>query len=498
MAQEEEEVFTDILTDDDIQAIRPTTDANLLIQILVGFVGTVLTGIAVIPLKNTTLSYFYGVVNDRGPVQYLELFMFFMIIGLIILKYRIIKRQSRAVGDVDIDTNIDFQNDEEISGLRASVQESKYYDSSIAISRMDRLLVLWLHSKEVDRVTTYATTEADRGANASTSTYALSSVLIWAIPIMGFIGTVMGLGNAVGGFSSFLAGAADLGSIKGAIGDVTKGLGVAFDTTLLALVLSVLAMFPLSSVKRREEILYGEIDNYLEDNVISHLPSTEQQPIVIENLEDSIEAAFRRYIPDPDRYDEVFTRSIEKASSMVEEKFSGLAKGYESTLHDLTARLTASMATVGESLDASMRKVLISLREQEDAFLASRQDIGRQEGEHLKSLVTGLSSSAQGMADQYRQSADGLQSVTRESSEKSIQASMQLADRMQEITRLAGSIQDLLKIEESMEKSLKGISASEEFGKTLQDLRSHLSTTTEFCNRMSKPRVIKLREVVGE
>ena len=38
--------------------------------------------------------------------------------------------------------------------------------------------------------------------------------------------------------------------------------------------------------------------------LIGNLPTPEQQPIVIENLEDSIEAAFRRYIPDPDRYEE--------------------------------------------------------------------------------------------------------------------------------------------------------------------------------------------------
>jgi len=145
-----------------------------------------------------------------------------------------------------------------------------------------------------------------------------------------------------------------------------------------------------------------------------------------------------------------------------------------------------------------MRKVVGNLKEQEDAFLASRKDIGAQEAEHLKSLVTGISTSAQDVAKQYQQSAEGLQFVTPEHTEKSIQASGALAERMQEITKLAAGIQDLLKVEQAMEKSLKGISVSEEFGKTLQDLRSHLSTTTDFCNRMSKPRVIKLREVVGE
>ena len=492
-----EAVSPDVLNED-IQAIRPTTDANLLIQLLVGLVGTIIMSLSVLPLKDTNLNYFYEVINKRGPVQFLELFMFFMIVGLIFLKFRIVKRQMGSVGAAYIDTDIDFHNDENISDLRGRLKNSAEYAASIALSRMDRLLGLWLHSKEVGRVTTYGTSEADRDANASDSTYALSAVLIWAIPIMGFIGTVMGLGNAVGGFSSFLAGAADLGAIKGAIGNVTKGLGVAFDTTLLALVLSVIAMFPLSSVKRREEILFGEIDNYLEDTVISHLPSSEQQPIVIENLEDSIEAAFRRYIPDPDRYEEVFTRSIERASTVVEEKFAGLAKGYEATVHDLTARLSASMATVGDSLEASMRKVVENLKVQEQAFLDSRKDIGKEEAEHFKSMVGNMSATAEGIANTYRDSATELQNATTSSMDKSVEASGQIANRMQEVTKMAAGIQDLLKIEEAMEKSLKGISASEEFQKTLQDLRSHLVASNEFCTRMSKPRVIKLREVIGE
>lgn len=488
---------SDVLNQE-VQAVRPSTDANILIQVIIGFLGTAATCLAVLPFKGTNLERFYDIIFERGPVQYLELFMFFMVVGLIVLKFNIMRRQSSVIGMEEVDTNIDFTNDESISQLRSSIQDSDDYDQSIAMSRMDRLLALWLHAKEVDRVSTYATTEADRDASNSDSSYSLSRVLVWAIPILGFIGTVMGLGNAVGGFSSFLAGAADLSAIKGAIGDVTAGLGVAFDTTLLALILSVLVMFPLSAVQRREENLLVEIDNYLEDSIISHLPSSEQQPIVIENLEDSIEAAFRRYIPDPDRYDEVFTRSIEKASSAVEEKFTGLAQSYESTLHDLTSRLSSSMSGVGDTLEASMNKVIQSLKEQEDAFLASREDIGEKEAEHFKAMVGSMVDSSRQIAEDYRKQAAELQSTTQAGLKQASEASANLAEKMTEVTRLAAGIQDLLKVQESMDKSLQTLSTSEEFQNTLSDLRTQLTATSDFCNRMNKPKVIKLREAVAD
>ena len=108
-------------------------------------------------------------------------------------------------------------------------------------------------------------------------TYTLARTMMWLIPILGFIGTVQGLGSAVGGFADFLKGAAELTAIKGAIANVTIGLGVAFDTTFLALMLVTFVQFPLTSIMRREATLLAEIDIYLDEHFISRLPSAEQQ-----------------------------------------------------------------------------------------------------------------------------------------------------------------------------------------------------------------------------
>ncbi len=480
---------------DEIQSVRPSTDANLFIQLLVGVLGTALTAVAVIPFKDSpNLERLWGIINDRGPIQYFTLFMFYMVAAMIFLKFRIVRRQLMVIVDDPVPPGVDLSDDQHISELRSDIRKREDFSWSIVLNRIDRLLGLWLSAKQVSRVSTWAAGESGRDTSSSDSSYALGRVLIWAIPILGFIGTVMGLGDAVAGFSAFLAGAAELSAIKDAISDVTIGLGVAFDTTLLALVLSVLVMFPLTSVQRREENFFVEVDNYLEDSLISSLPAEEKQSIVIENLEDSIEAAFRRYIPDPDRYDEVFTRSIERASGVVEERFSALAKSYESTLHDLTARLSGSMATVGDSLEASMRKVAGSIKEQESAFLEARKDISKEEAAQFKSLVEELQVSSEKVLAEYRSGADTLAQSTRESSEKSLGAARELAERIGKVQELAAGIQDLLHIEQAVEQSLKGISASQEFSSTLSELRRHLETTDEFCKHLSKPRVIRLRE----
>lgn len=494
----EERVLSESTTEE-ISGARPSTDASIIIQLLAGFVGTVAIAGAVYPLRNMApaIAYFYKVINERGPVQYFELFMAFMVAALVILKARIVRNQLAVVARGPVDLDVDLGNDDQIMELRRKVRSHDDFSPSILLNRVERMLALWLSSKDVSRVSTWASSESERDAVASDSSYSIARVLIWAIPILGFIGTVMGLGSAVSGFAEFLSGAAELSQIKEAIGNVTIGLGVAFDTTLLALVLSVILMFPLSVIQRREENLFVEIDNYLEDMLMARFPAPGQQPIVIENLEDSIEAAFRRYIPDPDRYEEVFSNSISKAAATVEEQFGVLARNYETTLNDLTARLSSSLGTVGDSLEGSMRKIVDDVREEQNLFLTRRKELATEEVAQFKKVGEEMHSVSADLAEQYRSNAEAIQGTTREAALQSTAAANEMSKRMEEVVKLAAGIQDLLKIEAAVEKSLEGIAASDELQKTLSTLRTHLETTDEFCKRLSKPRVITLREEVS-
>ncbi len=475
---------------------RPSTEANFFIQLLVGLLGTILVVVAVIPLKGTKADYVYALINKRGPIQFIELFMSFMVAAQIFLKQRIVRNQTRVMNENPIDTRIDLNDEEQVHTLRKTIVNQESYSNSIMLSRMDRILGLWLSTKDVARLSGWASAESDRDVSSSDSSYALSRVLIWAIPILGFIGTVQGLGGAVSGFSSFLAGSAELSQIKDAIANVTIGLGVAFDTTFLALMLVTFLMFPMSSVQRREEGLFVEIDIYLDETLISKFPSPEQQPIVIENLEDSIEAAFRRYIPDPDRYDEVFTRSIEKAAGVVEERFSNLTQNYQVILKDLTTRLSGSMASVGESLQGALQKVVSDLHSQEDILLDSRRKVAAEEAGKLKGMLEEVHVAAMKTAEEYRDSAKALQDATSASMDKSLSAAQELGARMQDVARMASGIEELLRIDQAVEKVLSGMASSDEFRKTLEDLRRHLDVTDSFCNRLSRPRVITLSEEI--
>ena len=86
--------------------------------------------------------------------------------------------------------------------------------------------------------------------------------ILWAIPSIGFIGTVRGIGDALGSANK---------AVSGDISAVTESLGVAFNSTLIALLLSILLMFLVHQLQLLQERLTFESEDYLDEHLIRHL-----------------------------------------------------------------------------------------------------------------------------------------------------------------------------------------------------------------------------------
>lgn len=86
--------------------------------------------------------------------------------------------------------------------------------------------------------------------------------IAWAIPSVGFIGTVRGIGAALG--------QANL-AVEGDITGVTQNLGVAFNSTFIALVISIVLMFFIHQLQLFQERLVFDTESYCNDNLIARL-----------------------------------------------------------------------------------------------------------------------------------------------------------------------------------------------------------------------------------
>ena len=78
------------------------------------------------------------------------------------------------------------------------------------------------------------------------------------------MGTVRGIGNALAG--------AQL-ALRGDTSSVTTGLGIAFNSTFVALIVSIILMFVIHELQLRQERLVLDTESYVDDAVISNLQS---------------------------------------------------------------------------------------------------------------------------------------------------------------------------------------------------------------------------------
>jgi len=97
---------------------------------------------------------------------------------------------------------------------------------------------------------------AELDAEHQHGSYAMIRIICWAMPMLGFLGTVLGISDTLGKMD---AQALASGSQE-AMNRLTAGLYVAFDTTAVGLVLTMVAMFLQFAVQRRETSLLTQID----------------------------------------------------------------------------------------------------------------------------------------------------------------------------------------------------------------------------------------------
>ena len=110
---------------------------------------------------------------------------------------------------------------------------------------------------------------AELDLDRSYQRYSLARILIWATPMLGFLGTVLGISQALGGISP-----GPDNNFQAMMNGLQSNLYVAFDTTALALTLSMVLMFGQFLVERFEVQLLQLVDQRTRREISDHYDMT--------------------------------------------------------------------------------------------------------------------------------------------------------------------------------------------------------------------------------
>lgn len=215
-----------------------------------------------------------GNIYTTGPAT----FFFLWAIALLVLKRMKLNFQERALGLAAVPQQPDFFLNEAsaravLERIHNLVDHPRHF---ILLNRIDRALSNLRNIGGLGDVAAILKGQAENDENQIASSYTLVSAMVWAIPVLGFIGTVQGLSSAISTFTKTLASSGDLAAIKTNLQGVTGGLATAFETTLVALVMALVLQLWLSALQKRETDFLDECNDYCHQHVISKLRLSRQ------------------------------------------------------------------------------------------------------------------------------------------------------------------------------------------------------------------------------
>lgn len=304
------------------------------------------------------------------PVAYFETVMFFIGMCALLFKFIEVYGQQSSLNSVELDELAETQDgktdcNELLAGL-------KKLPTRVREGYLGRRLqdALWFvrrkgGSQGLDDELKYL---ADTDAMRQHDGYSLVRMIIWATPMLGFLGTVVGITQALGDLDSQQLAS----DIQGAMDGLLAGLYVAFDTTALALTLSIIMMFVMFLVNRLETQLLIIVDRVTSQQLVGRFESfdsgSDPQVAAIQRMSQAVIQATEQLVK---RQSQLWQSSMENAQQqwgqLVQHSSQhiqdNVAESLRRTLDDHANQLTDSTASLVEITTSSWTQWRDSLQE---------------------------------------------------------------------------------------------------------------------------------------
>lgn len=246
------------------------TRVNYLFTLLMALLGTVLTYGVFWRFPELGISESF---TSRGPTPYAIAFFSWWALAILAVKWTKLRLQWRALDYDVVPPAHDFvlsatTVDQVIEQMHATVDDPRHF---VLFNRLQIALSNLKNLGRIADVDDMLRAQAEHDESSMETSYTMVRGLIWAIPVLGFVGTVLGLSQAIGGFGGVLAGAEDVSALVDALKGVTAGLATAFETTLQALVAALAIQMLLTFLKKSEEEFLDQCAEYCLRRVVSRL-----------------------------------------------------------------------------------------------------------------------------------------------------------------------------------------------------------------------------------
>lgn len=307
-----------------------------------------------------------------------------------------------------------------------------------------------------------------RDSDSAHDSLGLVRIIIWAIPMLGFLGTVIGITQTLGGL--------DFSSGTAAVENLKSGLYVAFDTTAIGLVLSVIAIFLQFPIERSEQRLLAEIDARVGHLVSASLPSDEtsdNQTALIADLCRGVQAAVAESL---ENQAILWRQTIDAAQQhwqmVQDDNANRLVEAIESSLVPALAHHAQGISAAGDGISRQLgdqcdrwRQTLVEARSlvRESNEVSARNLIESLESvlqPSLREHAASIDASARNSADRMERQCQHWQDAIHTHSETLVAQQQTVVTHFETLAETHRGTEAILSLQKTLDANLQRLNAT--------------------------------------
>ncbi len=204
----------------------------------------------------------------RHPIEIIEMTVFFVGLAALVLRFFDTVGQFPSLrGSLLPPIPAGGQRVEECEGLLARLAERAELQQTYIVRRLRDAIEFVRRKNSADELDQHLRHLEELEGMRINGAYSMVRIIIWAIPILGLLGTVIGITIAVANLNPE--------TLEASMTKVTHGLGVAFDHTATALSLTMILMFVKAGIERFEDSLLGRVDERVSEELVGRFQRTD-------------------------------------------------------------------------------------------------------------------------------------------------------------------------------------------------------------------------------
>lgn len=330
---------------------------------------------------------------------------------------------------------------------------------------------------------------AELTADRLHQSYALVRTITWAVPILGFLGTVIGITIAIANVTPE--------QLDTSLTEVTGGLAVAFDTTALALALSIVLVFGAFVVERAEEAIAVKVEEFGIKRVLCLFPpavtSATGSPLMeaeresAQRLIEASELLIREQTQIwRDGLEQLRQRWLETLGDQQTELQQSLQQGMNATLTQHAEQLESTReAFVGalrqstDQLQTSFSELASSQQQSAQELHSQLQTLWNEIHEQGTALHRDHAAQLRSLSTEFAERAESWQNALQESGSTAQLQLTELRQQSEVLLKVVEQEEQLSRLQQVLVENLDAVRVAETFEETLHNLSAavHLLTT---------------------